>query len=95
MKECNNCIYLEADKEIINEHIEKEMRLEAELNKKNKLLLAYESCVKLRIPKPLAQYLADISDMGVLKTQAFFERALEAYESTENVMINIIKKKVK
>jgi hypothetical protein len=31
--------------------------------------------------------------MGMLKNQAFFERALKAYESTEGVVIQIIVKK--
>ena len=39
--------------------------------------------------KPLAQYLAIISDMGMPKTEAFFEQALDAYESIENVKIRI------
>lgn len=52
-----------------------------------------KTCVKLRTPKSLARYLATISDMGMLKNQAFFERALKAYESTEGVVIQIIVKK--
>ncbi len=39
--------------------------------------------------KPLAQYLAVVSDMERPKTQAFFQQALDAYESTENVTIKI------
>ena len=38
---CDSCVYLEADKEIINQHIEKEIILERRIKKleeKNKLL---------------------------------------------------------
>lgn len=45
-----------------------------------------------REPKPLAQYLATVSDMERPKTQAFFEQALDAYQSTENVTIKIERK---
>jgi len=44
---------------------------------------------KLDKVKPLAQYLAVISDMAMLKTETFFEQALDIYESTENVKIRI------
>lgn len=70
-----------------------------------------ESCVKLRTPKPLAQYLdeyieheanignIDISVAALEYTynswRELLEQALDAYESTENVVIQIIKKKVK
>ena len=58
-------------------------------------------------PKPLAQYLADYletetrrcADDGEYWSQAqlqeWLEQALDAYESTENVVIQIIKKKTR
>ncbi len=60
-----------------------------------------------REPKPLAQYLADYLetetrrsvDVGEswlqTQTQEWLEQALDAYESTENVVIQIIKKKAR
>ncbi len=68
-----------------------------------------DTCVRLRTPKPLAQYLGEYLATGIDRTheagmpmdytkeglKPVLEQALEAYESTENVIIQIIKKKVK
>ncbi len=66
-------------------------------------------CPQLHKPKPLARYLAEYLATGIDRTheagmpvdftqeglKPVLEQALEAYESTENVIIQIIKKKVK
>ncbi len=92
---CKNCVYLEADKEIINEQIEKIMRLETEFEK--------------RTPKPLAEFLAVCLAAGIDRIhkaghptdytkeglKPIFEKILDAYEDTENVRINFIKLKEK
>lgn len=65
-----------------------------------------ETCVKSRTPKPLAQYLAEYLATGINRTheagmpmdyteeglKPIFEQALDAYESTENVIIKIERK---
>ena len=88
---CENCVYLEADKEIINKQIEKIMWLEAEL----------EKCTL----KPLAQYLAEYLATGIDKMhevglpmdfteeglKPIFECALNAYKSGESITIKFHK----
>ena len=85
--ECDNCVYLEADGEIINEHIEKIMRLEARLEEPENV-------------KPLAQYLGEyiehecgmvdvFTTSGAVSWRELLEQALDAYESTEQVKIRI------
>lgn len=53
-----------------------------------------KTCAKLRTPKPLAQYLFehDCEYADVRSSREYFQQALDAYESTENVTIKIERK---